>query len=75
MGLMWTPSILYDLFGGRYLMWIPYVNVIELICSCSVVRFLWLRGLPWPQSDPVASHLEASRLSLLYWLERCRFLV
>ena len=33
MGLMWTPSIFYDLFGGRYLMWVPYVNVIELICS------------------------------------------
>ena len=34
MGLMWTPtSILYDLFGGRYLIWVPYVNVIEFICS------------------------------------------
>jgi hypothetical protein len=31
MGLMWTPSILYDLFGGRYLMWVPSVNVIDLI--------------------------------------------
>jgi hypothetical protein len=37
MGLMWTPSILYDLFGGRYLMWVPSANVIELICSCSMV--------------------------------------
>ncbi len=60
MGLMWTPSILYDLFGGRYFMWVPSVNVIELICSCSVVWFLWLRGSPSPQSDPVASHFEVS---------------
>ena len=37
MGLMWTPSILYDLFGSRYLMWVPFANEIELICSCSMV--------------------------------------
>ena len=37
MRLMWTPGILYDLFGGRYFMWVPSVNVIEFICSCSVV--------------------------------------
>ena len=36
-GLMWTPSILYDLFGGRYFMWVPSANVIELICSCRMV--------------------------------------
>jgi len=48
MGLMWTPRILYDLFGGRYLMWVTYANVIELICSCSVVWFFWLRGSPSP---------------------------
>ena len=46
MGLMWTPSILYDVFGGRYFMRVPSANVIELICSCSVVWLLWLRGLP-----------------------------
>ena len=33
MGLMWTPSILYDLFGGRYLMWVPSMNVMEFIYS------------------------------------------
>ncbi len=60
MGVIWTPNILYDLFGGRYLMCVPYANVIEFICSCSVVWFLWLRGLPSPQSDPVASLLEVS---------------
>ena len=47
-GLMWTPSILYDLLGGRYLMCVPSVNVIEFICSCSMVWFLWLRGFPSP---------------------------
>jgi hypothetical protein len=66
MGLMWTPSILYGLFGGRYLMCVPSANVIELICSCSVVWFLWLRGLPSPQSDPVASHFEVSSWSPVY---------
>ena len=60
MGLMWTPSILYDLCGERYLIWVPSMNVIELICSCSMVWFLWLRGFPWAHSDPVASHLEVS---------------
>ena len=39
MGLMWTPSILYDLFGGRYLIWVPFVNVVEFICSCIMVYF------------------------------------
>ncbi len=36
-GLMLTPSILYDLFGGRYLIWVPSTNVMELICSCNMV--------------------------------------
>jgi hypothetical protein len=60
MGLILTPGILYDLFGGRYLMLVPSANVIEMNCSCRMVSFLWLRGLPSPQSDPVASHLEVS---------------
>jgi len=37
MELNMTPRILYDLFGGRYSMWVPYANVIEFICSCNVV--------------------------------------
>jgi len=39
MGLMCTPLpiILHDLFDGRYLMWVPSANVIELIYSCSMV--------------------------------------
>ena len=39
MGLMWTLSILYDLFGGSFLIWVPSVNVIELICSCRMFCF------------------------------------
>ena len=57
------PSILYDLLGGRYLLRVSSANVIELICSCSMVWFLWLRGLPWTQSDPVASHLDVFNCS------------
>ncbi len=37
MGLMWTPSILYDLFGDRYLIWVPSANVMELIFSCNMI--------------------------------------
>ena len=37
MGLICIPSILYDLFGGRYLMWNQSANVMELICSCSTI--------------------------------------
>ena len=61
MGFMWTPSILYYLLEGRYLMWEPSENVIELIFSCRMERVLLLRGLPCAQSAPVASHFEVSR--------------
>jgi hypothetical protein len=54
-------------------MWVPFANVIELICPYRVVWFLWLRGLPSPQSDPVASHFEVSSWSPVYWLKRCSF--
>jgi hypothetical protein len=74
MGLMWTHSNLYDLFGGRYLMCVPSANVMEFICFCSVVWFLWLRGLPSPQSDLVALHLEVSSWSPVYWVKGCSFL-
>jgi hypothetical protein len=30
-GLMWTPSILYDLVGGRYLIWEPSWKVMDSI--------------------------------------------
>jgi hypothetical protein len=74
MGFMWTPSILYDLFGGRYLMWEPSENVIELICSCRMERVLLLIGLPCAQSAPVASQFEVSSWIFVYWLKRCSFL-
>ena len=54
-------------------MCVPPSNVIEFICSCRVVWFLWLRGLPSPRSDPVASHLEVYSWSPVYWLKRCSF--
>ena len=37
MGLMLTSSIFYDLIGCRYLIWVPFANVLEWICSCSMV--------------------------------------
>ena len=55
-------------------MWVPSVNMMELICSLRMFWFLLLRGLPSPQSDPVASHLEVSSWSPVYWLNRCNFL-
>ncbi len=45
-GLMCTPSLLYDLLGGRYAMWDPAKNEIVLICCCSIFWFLVASGLP-----------------------------
>ncbi len=64
MGFMWTPSILYDLFGGRHLMWEPSNNVIEFICSCRSERALLLRGLPCAQSAP-GHHILRSQARVL----------
>ena len=47
MGLIWTLDILYDLFGGRYLMCRP-ANVIEFICSCRMVCFFVVEGVAHP---------------------------
>jgi len=52
-------------------MWVPSAKVISLICSCSKVWLLWLSVSPWAQRDPVASHLDVSSYSSLYWLKRC----
>ncbi len=71
--LMWTPSILYDLFGGRYLMWVPSRNFMECIWACSISRIFCVRGLPRAQSAPVASHLVVSSCRPVYWLKRCSF--
>ncbi len=55
-GLMCTPSILYVLLGGRFVMWDPSRKKIVSICSCNRVCFLWFSGLPRAQRDPVATH-------------------
>jgi hypothetical protein len=73
MEFMWTPSILYDLFGGRYLIWEPSEHMIESICYCRMEKVLWLRGLPCAQRAPVASHFEVSSWSPVYWLKKCSF--
>ena len=36
-GIDVDPSILYYLFGGGCLIWVPSTKVIDLICSCSMV--------------------------------------
>ena len=50
MGLMWTPSILYDLFGGSYSMCVIIcANLTELIFYCSVVWFFVVDGVNKPR--------------------------
>ena len=61
-----NPKHFYDLFGGKYLIWLPSTKVMELIFPCSMVCFFLLRGLPWAQSDPVASHLDVSSCRPVY---------
>ena len=73
--LMRTPSIFFYLLGGRYLISEPSGNVIVLIRSCSVVRFLLLRGFPRAHRAPVVSHLVVSSWSNVYELKRCSFLI
>ena len=75
MGLIFTPSILYDLFMSRYLMFVPSLHLIMLILF--ICRFvLALRtGFPYPQSAPVASHLVVSNSSPVYLLKRCSFFI
>ena len=64
--LMWTPSILYDLFGGRYLILVPSKNFMEVIWACNMSRLLCVRRLPRAQSASVASHLVVSSWSPVY---------
>ena len=64
--LMWTPSILYDLFGGRYLIRVPSRNLMDVIWACNVSRLLCVSGLPRAQSAPVASHLVVSSWRPVY---------
>ncbi len=74
MGLICTPSILYDLFGGRYLIFVPTSNLIVMIWLINRVMFVLLIGLPYPHKAPVASHFEVSSSSPVYLLKRRNFL-
>jgi len=57
---MGTPSILYDLLGGRYLMCEPSGKPMVLICSWNVYWLLVVSGLPEANREPLASHLLVS---------------
>ena len=70
---MCTPSILYDLFGGRYLICVPSRNWTECIWACSISWLVCVRGLPSAQSAPVASHFVVSSWRPVYWLNRLSF--
>ena len=52
-GLIWTPNILYDLFGGRYLIFVPSSNLIVLIWFVNRLMFALLIGLPYPHKAPL----------------------
>ena len=71
MGLIFTPRILYDLFGVRYLIFVPFSNLIVLIWFSNRFMFALLIGLPYHHKAPVASHFEVSSYSLVYLLKRC----
>ena len=70
MGLISTPNILYDLFGGSYLMFVPSSNLIVLIWFVSRLMIALLIGLPYLHKAPVTSHLEVSSSSPVYLLKR-----
>ena len=74
MGLICTPGILYDLFRGRYLIFVPSSNLIVLIWFINRFMCALLIGLPYPHKAPVVSHFEVSSSSPVYLLKRCSFL-
>ncbi len=57
MGFICTPSILYVVFGGRYLMCVPSIKLIVLIWLMSRIVMALLSGFPYLHSAHVASHL------------------
>ena len=75
MGLICTISILYDLFGGRHLIFVPVSNLIVLIWFVNWLMFALLIGFPYPYRAPVASHLDISSYSPVYLLKRCSFFI
>ena len=75
MGLICTPSILYDLFGGRFLIFVPSSNLIVFIWVVNRLMFALLIGFPYPHRAPVTSHLEISIYSPVYLLKRCSLFI
>jgi len=75
MGLICTPNILYDLLGGRYLMFAPSSNLIVLLWLVSMLLLALLNVFPYPQRAPVASHLEVFSSRHVYLLNRCSFFI
>ena len=74
-GLKRTPSILYDLFGGRCPLCEPSSNFIVLILLRSRRVFYLLIGFPYPHIAPVPSHFVVSSSSPVYSLNMCSFLI
>ena len=75
MGLICTPNVLYDLFGGRYLMFVPSSNLIVLTWFVNRLMLALLIGFLYPHRAPVASHLNVFSSSPGYLLKRCSFFV
>jgi len=73
MGLMCTPSVLYDLFGGKYLMGVQSSNMIVEIWLRSRFVFSLLTEFPYPHIAHVASHFVVSSSMPVYLLNRWRF--
>jgi hypothetical protein len=73
MGLICTPNIFYDLLGGRYLIFVPYSNLIVLIWFVNGLMLALIIGFPYLQRAPVAWHLEVSSSSPVYLLKMCSF--
>ena len=75
MGLICTPNILYDLLGGRYLMFVPSSNLIVRIWFVSRLVLALLIGFSYPHRDPVASYLAVYSSRHVYMLKRCSFFI
>ena len=75
MGLMCNPSILYDLFGGKYFMGVLSSNLIVEIWLRSRFTFSLLMGFPYPHSAHVASHFVVSSSRPVYLPNRWSFFI
>ena len=75
MGLICPPSILYDLFGGIYLICVPYSNLIVLLWFNNRFMLALLFGLPHPHKAHVDLHFEVSSSNHVYLLKKCSFFI